>query len=302
MRFNIDGFNAFPESEYFYITEPFWLISEKVENIAYSNIIQDSMLIFEYVDGEISATTFNVVTGDSRFNQAVFNTAAFNEFPEDYRVIYDDFTVFERIVAAIGISKIIDDSMRIVERTINRARLSIIIPETMNLVENIDSKDIESRLFLWDKDNFAESISNFTHIGKTIHEYADMLEVIDTFVHIGKIMHTFILIDEMIDNTAHIGKIIHENIDINEIVINFIRMALRAYQSFHLDTEMPPGSEIRIDSNNNTVKLSHNGVTTNIRPRFSGNWIHFDRNIQRLYIENQGSALDGDVVYNDRWL
>jgi len=60
---------------------------------------------------------------------------------------------------------------------------------------------------------------------------------------------------------------------------------------------------MRIDSNNFTVVLLHGGRTTNLRGQFSGDWVFFDRNTQRLYVENEGvQVLVGDVMYNDRWL
>ena len=233
-----------------------------------------------------------------RYNLNGFNLAAGSR----YRYVDRILTVTESINSLAGKARILSRNIRQNERLVNTLQFTLILARGIEVFEKISFK-AELLSIMLRKILAGESILADIQIGKNMYLPLLQNEKIAGGIHIGKSAYTEVDIAEQLNASAHIGKLMWHDRDMYEIVNSFLRMALRRYQVFYLDAEMPPGSELRIDSNNFTAFLNHMGQTKNIRAQFNGDWIHFDRNTRRLYVENEGvDLLKGDVVYNDRWL
>jgi len=243
----------------------------------------------------------------AHFNYAGFNRSGFNRPRRLTRFIdREPIRHSERVSAVIGAPFFID---RI--RIAHRERLDsksidyvMFINFERHHSEKLDATPLDYSVFvnrsaIRHKENIAADI----HLGAVIHRIVNHSEALDGDIHIGMFIRRSIEHSENLGNITHLGTFVNFERSHYEAVNAMVSIGLRRYLIFTLDTEIPPGGEVRIDSNNFTVLLTYQGETINIRPRFSGDWIHFDRDTTRLIINNQGvDVLTGDVTYHDRWI
>jgi len=233
-----------------------------------------------------------------RYNLDGYNLATGGK----HRYVNRVLTIYESLGAIVGKSKILNQSIRQNERLVNTVEISMIVARSRKISEKISFKS-ELLSIQFHKTHANENVTGDIQIGKNMYLPLVHNEEVISKPHAGKSFNVEATISEELGSHADIGKIMWHDREMYEILNSFLRMALRRYQTFYLNTTMPSGSEIRIDSNNFTVFLNHLGQTTNIRSQFSGDWVHFDRDIRRLYVVNEGvNLLEGDVIYNDRWL
>ena len=300
INFNLDGFNS--GSKRLFQEES--LIDERLVAIVQIVYVDDTSDISENI---LSTAIGRMVGGGaigSSFNIGGFNRISFNASDEPYRQFDESSNIDETVNGLIGTNKVISDSSRIEERLLVSASHSIILLQESDINEKLEHNAFYLNAFVMNESELLEMINRSIHAGKFMYGMSEPKERIVNSSHVGKIMYYLDvdMTEEVLAN-VHVGKIIWDDHELYEIINNFIMVALRRYQTFFIDAEMPPGSEMRINSDNFTVFMSHMGQTINLRSRFSGDWIHFDRGTRRLRLSNQGSQiLRGDVVYSDRWL
>jgi len=145
------------------------------------------------------------------------------------------------------------------------------------------------------------------------------ITTVNAEVHIGKVMHEPLDLNSLINANLHVGKMMHENLpfvgefvaDINFILLMHERVGFDGFffaiassetirfDSAEINVVIPPGGELRIDSDAFNVLL--NGE--NAIHLYRGDWIHFARNLQSLNVSTgTGNALSGEVVYVERFL
>jgi len=233
-----------------------------------------------------------------------YNKTTFNVPISRGRFVRGAILASETIEGVLGASKILRGLILASERMLsNEIEPALAISGQIKASEVIASRPVEVMSAIRGRISASERIDAQIHVGKFIHAPLIVGEKIDGLAHVGKIFSAVIGASEAVDSRVHIGKIIRSSIIAGERVHSLVTIALRRYSTFFIDTEMPPGSEIRIDSANFTVFLLHGGQTINQRGRFSGDWVHFDRDTQRICVENEGNQnIIGDVIYNDRWL
>jgi len=237
------------------------------------------------------------------YNTGRFNSIPFNANRNIGQYIDRTRNLGEIVEAVIGEQLALSRTRHMNERVNGSLELSIIMPRKRAIEEVIHNADIEIQTIGWRTRTASERISSSARLGKYIHQSRAVKETLNTGVIVGKYMHTARHSGETITGQPHLGKHMHIGRAMHDNIHNLMRVAIKRYQQFYIDATIPPGAEIRVNSNNFTVFLVHNGQTINLRPRFTGDWIHFDRGTQRLYVENEGThMLSGDVLYNDRWL
>ena len=233
-----------------------------------------------------------------------FNRMGFNRNIDVAR--YHDFVsnIRERFEGSIGATLMLERVALLGERMHTSVELSILLHRVGEMFEQIYASPIEAQTIALYRGDVREITGGHIHVGKNMHiMLADITEDVSGQIHVGKDIHLSAEAEENMGGGIHVGKNIWTDANIHERVHQFIRIALQRLQTFVVDAAIPPGGEIRIDSNNFTVFLLHGGNTTNLRGRFSGDWVFFDRNTVRLYVENEGiQTLVGDAMYNDRWL
>ena len=237
------------------------------------------------------------------YNRGGFNVAPFNTDKTHGRYIDRTRIMGETVDGVIGEQYVLNRTRLINERVSGSLDFSVILPRKRAIHEEIHYAAVEIQTIGWHNRIAMEGISGDAHMGKHMHLSKSLNESLEGDIHIGKYMHTSKYCGEGVEGQPHVGKYMHIGRAMHEEVHNLMNMALQRYQQFYVDTIIPPGAEIRINSNTFTVSLVHNGQTINLRPRFTGDWVHFDRGTQRLYVENEGiQRLTGEVIYNNRWL
>jgi len=236
------------------------------------------------------------------YNIGSFNLAPFNTNSGVERRIHRSRAMGEVVESLIGQQYVLGRTRQINERINGSFDTSVILPRKRVAHEEVHAVT-EVQLIGWHSRTAKEGLQGDFNLGKYLHQSRKLNDSLEGGIHIGKYAYISRHAMEEVDGQSHVGKHMHVKRTMHEDVHSLMRMALQRYQQFFVDAVIPPGAEIRINSNDFTVFLVHNGQTTNLRPRFTGDWVHFDRGTQRLYVQNQGTQmLAGDVLYNNRWL
>jgi len=238
------------------------------------------------------------------FNRGGFNRIRFNVGEDEARFI-DDFVVISGIIEGmIGENKPIDETVLIDGRILSNIEWSITVNEEADLLAEIGHEPIDFLVSISERVTLQGNIGASVHLGKDIPENVLVGGNINGSTHIGKMLYESVTVDGAVDSLTHAGKIIFlDGMNIDARIHGIVQVALRRYRTFFIDMDIPPGAEIRINSSNKTVMMLHGGQAIDIRPWYDGDWIKFDRNTVRLYVENEGlQMLLGDVIYNDAWV
>jgi len=118
-------------------------------------------------------------------------------------------------------------------------------------------------------------------------------------VHIGKWMHFGRLATLPMFKDVHVGKDIPFERKNWLMFDGFVLMGLSLYARAVLNVTIPPGGEIRINSDAFTAMQGQK----NILHLHEGDWIHLDRNTAELIVHAGADApLEGNVLYNWRFV
>lgn len=98
---------------------------------------------------------------------------------------------------------------------------------------------------------------------------------------------------------VNIGKLIRHNSFFTSIVNSFISVIHTVTETATIDVTIPPGGELRIDSDNFIVLLDGQ----NVIHLQSGDWITVDRNLLEMVVDTgSGGNLQGQILFNERYL
>jgi len=122
---------------------------------------------------------------------------------------------------------------------------------------------------------------------------------VQAVLHIGKWMRFNRLTNLLVQNEMHVGKDMPFQRDNWMMVDAFVLMGLRLYARAIINTTIPPGGELRINSDAFTAMLGQE----NALHRYEGDWIHFDRNTTELIVHTGTNVpMEGSVLYNWRFV
>ena len=135
--------------------------------------------------------------------------------------------------------------------------------------------------------------------GKKMHAKRVSSVSVNARSHIGKRMYIARKLGAQIQHDVHIGKQIPECRQHKIMVDNLVLMGHMVHTRAILNTTIPPGGELRLNSDAFTALL--NGA--NVLHQHEGDWIFFDRNVRELILHSgTGAPLRGNVLYNWRFV
>lgn len=122
----------------------------------------------------------------------------------------------------------------------------------------------------------------------------------NTRLHAGKVLHTVRKLRTLFNTRIHIGKRVQLPKRTHWMMFDgIVAMGLVHYAVATINVSIPPGGELRIDSNAFTAMLEGE----NVLHEYHGQWVHFDRNTSSLIIHaGTGGELDGELLYNWRFI
>lgn len=117
--------------------------------------------------------------------------------------------------------------------------------------------------------------------------------------HVGKWMHVARKAESLIQNTIHVGKEMPQSRRHWMMIDSMVLMGVILYARAVVNATIPPGGELRINSDAFTALL--NGE--NILHHYEGDWTHFDRNTREFILHSSTEApLAGNILYNWRFV
>lgn len=95
------------------------------------------------------------------------------------------------------------------------------------------------------------------------------------------------------------SKDIHAMLNVSEVLTTMLEATSQTTQRAVFQLTIPPGGELRIDSDLYTVLLDgENALYTQ-----EGDWVYISRNLLRVIIESaSGGPLSGQLIYTERYL
>lgn len=126
-----------------------------------------------------------------------------------------------------------------------------------------------------------------------------LAEMLDCKTHGSKTMPcSFDFIDVFTADTYGVKNIKTSHV-LNEVLISMLDAISQTTETVRIDITLPPGSEIRIDSD--TYRVIMDG--TNILYAQSGDWLTLTRELLNIDIESaSGGSLTGTIIYTERYL
>lgn len=137
------------------------------------------------------------------------------------------------------------------------------------------------------------------HVSKRTHHPRTHNTTILTHLHVGKVLHTNRENKHSFESYLHVGKIFPLTRNKLMFFDSYILMGLIRFAYATIDVEIPPGGELRIDSEAFTAMMNQ----VSVLPRYEGDWIFFDRESQQLIVHTgTGPTPTGEVLYNWRFI
>ena len=162
---------------------------------------------------------------------------------------------------------------------------------------------IDTTLYFNAIHNNTNKLKNESHLGAFFSVETTHAENIGNTTHGGLLFSVRHQRTNNLANKTIGGKLINRRHFVNGVINNIVIIGEREYQSAFIDVTIPPGWELRINSDNKTVILVMPPTdTSSVRHLYSGNWIFFNRNVERLILTAGGENVQGQVIYNDWWL
>ena len=116
---------------------------------------------------------------------------------------------------------------------------------------------------------------------------------------LGALFHTEVQGKGAINSDLWLGAIIQPLMQGSSYFFAILSAESIRYLTTNINVTIPPGGELRIDSDVFTAFLGQQ----NIIHLYNGDWINFNRNTRVLSVEaGTGGNLTGDIVYTERFL
>ena len=137
------------------------------------------------------------------------------------------------------------------------------------------------------------------YAAKVIRARADARSALNADIHAGKIMFMAFDTRGQVRADTHASKKLYSEYGVQSFVFAYVTAELLRYITAEIDVTIPPGGEIRLDSDAFTAFLGQ----ANILHLYRGDWITFNRDTAVLSVEaGSGGGITGDVLYNERYL
>lgn len=123
--------------------------------------------------------------------------------------------------------------------------------------------------------------------------------IVESISWLGALFHTEIQGKSTFDSDLWLGAIIQSLMHGSSYLFAILSAELIRYLTANINVTIPPGGELRIDSDVFTAFLGQQNVVHLYR----GDWIDFSRNTRVLSVEaGTSGSLTGDIVYTERFL
>lgn len=205
----------------------------------------------------------------------------------------------EAINAAISIGAVAEiTDLMFSESITGSANVESGIPFSFSANETIACEAYEAHSILTLLD-FREDIGAQADMGASLGVSAMLEEALYSSADIGAVIGFGVDMNEAILVSADLGAAIHSNYTFSEIVGGTADVIDLEEESTLITVLLPPGSELRFDTENYNVLLD--GV--NILHLQEGDWFKISRNLLNITVDSgvKGS-LEGRVLYQERWL
>ena len=113
--------------------------------------------------------------------------------------------------------------------------------------------------------------------------------------------HRLIDVTERVFENIALGNVMNLLMELSESVFAFISAVFVDKQMVHIEVTIPPGGELRINSENFTVLLGNEDIIH----LHSGDWINIDKNTMELTVTSGSgneAVIDGKLLYTERYL
>jgi len=144
---------------------------------------------------------------------------------------------------------------------------------------------------------YRESVSGDIYLSSEIAVRKDFAEKISPDVHLGSDAGFGAGFSDAVDGRAYLAKNLRFDMNSAETVLNVIKAGVTDEDAFVINLNIPPGAEIRIDSEYFTATM--NGA--NILHYYTGDWITVSRDTINMMV-SAPARLTGQILYMERFL
>lgn len=229
---------------------------------------------------------------DSKFNLTKFNLA------DNVKLLNFSRNNVENIDCVAGDKIQLNFRRKFHEKIESDVELHILVLCKRQLVEDIQTS-VDLKKYMLMQRKVKERIKNVSIVVKNIRFIKHPTENIETILHLGKLLTFGVISEERLNiKKLNAGKYIWYKRDFSEVIKSETLASRTKHKSFIIDTTIPPGGEIRINSDVFTATLG----LQNILHEYHGDWLHFTRASQNLSISHVGGGeLLVQVIYNERF-
>ena len=227
-----------------------------------------------------------------------YNLVAYNIPRHMVRVIPIVRIASASILSAVGGRVYIPMIRSIHARILGHSELRVLIPFGRTPIANM-----QQRIEMWVGWRIERNSQN--HVFAVIFAAKDMniLRLAKAGMHgrahLGKNMLTTADAEGRFSADVHIGKVIFVQRSFYWNIGAHVLMGLKLYVVAEVDVTIPPGGEIRINSDAFTAMMGQQ----NILHLYRGGWIFLNRNTAQLVFETgSGGELAGEILYNERYI
>lgn len=205
----------------------------------------------------------------------------------------------EAINAAISIGAVAEiTDLMFSESITGSANVESGIPFVFDVGEAIGCEAYEAHSILTNL-YLEEIIGAQAEMGANIGIAGTWEETLDAAVELGATIGFGMDMLEELQVSADLGASIYSNCVFSEIISGTADVIALEEESALFTISLPPGSELRFDTENYNVLLD--GV--NILHLQEGEWFKIRRNLQYISVDSGvKGTLEGKVIYQERWL
>lgn len=145
----------------------------------------------------------------------------------------------------------------------------------------------------------SEDLSGAAYVQKNTPTTLSALDELAASTRAGKNVPTPLKLAEHLTTRAAGSKNINGALAVSEVLTSMLEATSQITQRATFQLTIPPGEELRIDSELFTAHLNgENALHTQ-----SGDWINVSRELLRLSVESaSGGQLQGQLIYTERYL
>ena len=144
-----------------------------------------------------------------------------------------------------------------------------------------------------------ESVNGAVYGSKKTPVNTVFYDNLERYVHGSKTFPCFAYFDDAIVADVYGVKDIKSSLVVNEVMMSLFNAIKQSTETVRIDITLPPGAEIRIDSETYRVLMNGN----NILYAQTGDWLTLSRELLNIDVESaSGGSLTGTIIYTERYL